>query len=84
MSLHLLLLSVLTQVAYLQSYSGMGAARVSCESGCVCEAAAAAGLEVDAHDPRPVSVTSIADLRVRCACVRVCSKRAHEESANTA
>ncbi|KAG2446602.1 hypothetical protein HYH02_008587 [Chlamydomonas schloesseri] len=57
---------IVVQIAYLQSYSGMGAARVTCESGCVCEAAAAAqgGLEVDGHDPRPVSVTSIADLRV--------------------
>ncbi|KXZ49521.1 hypothetical protein GPECTOR_21g747 [Gonium pectorale] len=50
---------IVLQVAYLQSYSGMGRARLSCVSGCGCEP-----LDVDAHSERRVSVTAVADVKV--------------------
>ncbi|GFR51316.1 hypothetical protein Agub_g13681 [Astrephomene gubernaculifera] len=51
--------SIIVQIAYLQSYVGMGGARLSCEAGCACEA-----LVVDGHSSRQVSVTSMADVKV--------------------
>jgi hypothetical protein len=47
-------------VAYLTSYEHMGRARLSCASGCACEAR-----EVEAHRSKRVSVSETAVLRVR-------------------
>ncbi|GLI61409.1 hypothetical protein VaNZ11_003603 [Volvox africanus] len=51
--------SIIVQIAYLQSYIGMGTARLVCMEGCRCRP-----LTIDAYDKRDVSVTSMADLKV--------------------
>ncbi|KAG2482305.1 hypothetical protein HYH03_018747, partial [Edaphochlamys debaryana] len=51
---------ILLGVAYLQSYEGMGQARVRCESGCSCSA-----MDFDSHSAsRNVSLTNIANVAV--------------------
>ncbi|PNH11391.1 hypothetical protein TSOC_001821 [Tetrabaena socialis] len=50
---------VAVQIAYLQSYAGMGMVQVFCESGCSCEA-----IEVDGFSERKVSVTYMRELLV--------------------
>ncbi|EFJ49701.1 hypothetical protein VOLCADRAFT_89684 [Volvox carteri f. nagariensis] len=50
---------IVVQVAYLESYQGMGTARVSCEAGCTCTA-----VTIDSYDKRPVSLTSMKDISV--------------------
>ncbi|GLC45541.1 hypothetical protein PLESTM_001747400 [Pleodorina starrii] len=51
--------TIVVQIAYLQSYLGMGLVRLHCVSGCVCKP-----VTIDAYDRRPVSVTSMQDIQV--------------------
>ncbi len=45
-------LQVAVMVSYLQSYSGMGQARVACDAGCTCKAAV-----IDAYTSQETSTT---------------------------
>ncbi|GLI66486.1 hypothetical protein VaNZ11_010285 [Volvox africanus] len=45
-------------ISYLQSYRILGTAKLSCESGCACEATT-----LNAYDPRPVSVAIPSDIK---------------------
>ncbi|EFJ49700.1 hypothetical protein VOLCADRAFT_89683 [Volvox carteri f. nagariensis] len=50
---------IIVQVAYLQSYRGMGTARLSCEAGCNCTS-----ILLDAYDARPASLAVTVDIKV--------------------
>ncbi|GLI61408.1 hypothetical protein VaNZ11_003602 [Volvox africanus] len=50
---------IIVQISYLQSYRILGTAKLSCKSGCACEA-----MTLNAYDPRPVSVAITSDIKV--------------------